>query len=140
MKKGIFLIAMMGILAVVTTNCDAKKGGPLNELVIEEITVGEGTEAKSGNKVSVHYTGWLLESGKKGQKFDSSVDRGRPFDFNLGAGQVIKGWDQGVAGMKTGGKRTLKIPAKLGYGARGAGNAIPPNADLVFDVELLEVK
>ncbi|MBT3181100.1 MAG: FKBP-type peptidyl-prolyl cis-trans isomerase, partial [Deltaproteobacteria bacterium] len=100
-------------------------------LVYEDVKVGTGNVAKDG-MVVVHYTGWLNVDGKKGKKFDSSVDRGRPFSFNLGAGQVIKGWDEGVAGMKTGGKRTLKIPSKLGYGSRGAGAAIPPNADLIF--------
>ena len=104
-----------------------------------DTTVGAGAEATPGHKVSVHYTGWLYENGQKGKKFDSSVDRGEPFTFNLGAGQVIPGWDQGVAGMKVGGKRTLIIPANLGYGARGAGGAIPPNATLMFDVELLKV-
>lgn len=101
--------------------------------------VGTGTEATKGKTVSVHYTGWLNKDGKKGEKFDSSVDRGRPFDFPLGGGQVIKGWDEGVAGMKEGGKRTLFIPAALGYGDRGAGGVIPPGADLIFDVELLKV-
>lgn len=103
-------------------------------------TPGTGAEAKSGQTVSVHYTGWLYEGGKKGAKFDSSVDRGEPFDFSLGAGRVIKGWDEGVAGMKIGGKRTLIIPPDLGYGSRGAGSAIPPNATLMFDVELLALK
>lgn len=102
--------------------------------------VGEGVEASPGQRVSVHYSGWLDEDGEKGSKFDSSLDRGRPFGFVLGAGQVIRGWDEGVAGMKVGGKRTLYIPADLGYGARGAGRVIPPNADLIFDVELLDVK
>ena len=102
--------------------------------------VGDGAAAAAGKKVSVHYTGWLDEAGKKGKKFDSSLDRGQPFEFSLGAGQVIAGWDEGVAGMKIGGKRTLMIPAALGYGARGAGGAIPPNANLIFDVELLGVK
>jgi peptidylprolyl isomerase len=88
----------------------------------------------------MHYTGWLYENGAKGTKFDSSLDRGEPFEFPLGAGRVIKGWDEGVAGMKVGGKRTLIIPPQLGYGARGAGGVIPPNATLLFDVELLEVK
>jgi len=101
---------------------------------------GEGATAKAGNKVSVHYTGWLSDNGAKGKKFDSSVDRGQPFQFTLGAKQVIAGWDEGVAGMKVGGKRTLTIPPELGYGARGAAGAIPPNATLIFDVELLQVQ
>ncbi len=100
-----------------------------------DVVVGTGDEARSGAKVSVHYTGWLTN----GTKFDSSVDRGQPFTFNLGAGQVIKGWDLGVAGMKVGGKRRLSIPSELGYGSRGAGGVIPPNARLIFDVELLGV-
>jgi FKBP-type peptidyl-prolyl cis-trans isomerase FkpA len=98
--------------------------------------VGTGTEAQAGKTVSVHYTGWLLD----GTKFDSSKDRNQPFSFPLGSGQVIKGWDEGVAGMKVGGKRTLVIPPDLGYGARGAGGVIPPNATLKFEVELLDVK
>jgi FKBP-type peptidyl-prolyl cis-trans isomerase len=101
--------------------------------------VGDGAAATSGHKVSVHYTGWLYNNGQKGAKFDSSLDRGQPFDFALGKQQVIKGWDEGVAGMKVGGKRTLVIPPELGYGARGAGGVIPPNATLMFDVELLKV-
>ena len=102
--------------------------------------VGGGPEPKSGQSVNVHYTGWLDQSGAKGKKFDSSRDRGQPFSFTLGAGQVIKGWDEGVASMKVGGKRTLVIPAALGYGARGAGGVIPPGATLIFDVELLGVR
>jgi FKBP-type peptidyl-prolyl cis-trans isomerase len=98
--------------------------------------VGTGTEAQKGKTVSVHYTGWL----DNGTKFDSSRDRNTPFSFPLGQGQVIKGWDEGVAGMKVGGKRTLTIPPDLGYGARGAGGVIPPNATLKFEVELLDVK
>jgi FKBP-type peptidyl-prolyl cis-trans isomerase len=105
------------------------------QLEINELVVGSGTEATSGKTVEVHYTGWLTN----GTKFDSSVDRGRPFSFRLGGGQVIKGWDQGVAGMKVGGKRKLTIPPDLGYGSRGAGGVIPPNATLVFEVELLKV-
>ncbi len=105
-------------------------------LKYEVLKAGSGSEAVTGRKVSVHYTGWLTN----GTKFDSSVDRGEPFEFLLGAGQVIKGWDEGVAGMKVGEKRKLTIPPELGYGARGAGGAIPPNAVLVFDVELLGLK
>ena len=109
-------------------------------LIYKDNEVGTGDEAVSGKNVSVHYTGWLQEpNGDKGKKFDSSVDRGQPFSFRLGAGQVIRGWDEGVAGMKIGGKRTLIIPSELGYGARGAGGVIPPNATLIFDVELLAV-
>lgn len=108
-----------------------------------DVKNGEGAEAVAGKKVSVHYTGWLFDpaaADKHGKKFDSSRDRGRPFEFPLGAGRVIKGWDKGVAGMKVGGQRTLIIPADMGYGARGAGGAIPPNATLIFDVELLGVE
>jgi FKBP-type peptidyl-prolyl cis-trans isomerase len=105
-------------------------------LQYEDLNVGTGPEAHSGQTVQVHYTGWLTD----GKKFDSSLDRGSPFSFPLGAGRVIKGWDEGVAGMKVGGKRKLLIPASLGYGARGAGGVIPPNADLVFEVELLAVR
>ncbi|MDP2433317.1 MAG: FKBP-type peptidyl-prolyl cis-trans isomerase [Pseudomonadota bacterium] len=104
-------------------------------LIIEDLSVGEGTEAVAGKQVTVHYTGWLTN----GTKFDSSLDRGEPFDFPLGRGHVIRGWDEGVAGMKVGGKRKLTIPPEMGYGARGAGGVIPPNATLVFDVELLAV-
>lgn len=107
-----------------------------NGLNIEDLTVGSGDEATSGKRVDVHYTGWLTN----GTKFDSSLDRGKPFTFQLGAGQVIQGWDRGVAGMKVGGKRKLTIPPELGYGARGAAGVIPPNATLVFEVELLAVK
>lgn len=108
-------------------------------LQYEDSTVGEGTVATAGQRVTVHYTGWLYNNGEQGAKFDSSKDRNDPFVFHLGAGMVIKGWDEGVAGMQVGGKRTLIIPAALGYGARGAGGVIPPNATLKFDVELLGV-
>ena len=108
-------------------------------LQYEDTVVGEGTEATSGQQVTVHYTGWLYNNGEQGAKFDSSRDRKDPFAFGLAAGMVIKGWDEGVQGMKVGGQRTLIIPAELGYGARGAGGVIPPNATLKFDVELLKV-
>ena len=106
-------------------------------LQYEDTVVGEGAQATPGQDVTVHYTGWLYKDGAQGAKFDSSRDRRDPFVFGLGAGMVIKGWDEGVAGMKVGGQRTLIIPAELGYGARGAGGVIPPNATLKFDVELL---
>lgn len=109
-------------------------------LQYEDSVVGEGDEAHKGHSVTVHYTGWLFKDGEKGAKFDSSLDRRDPFVFSLGAGMVIRGWDEGVAGMKVGGERTLIIPAELGYGARGAGGVIPPNATLQFDVQLLAVK
>ena len=115
----------------------------ITELQKVDTQVGTGREAEFGFNVSVHYTGWLYDAkaeGFKGKKFDSSLDRKQPFNFTLGAGQVIQGWDEGFAGMKIGGKRTLIIPAEMGYGARGAGGVIPPNATLVFDVELLDVK
>jgi len=112
-----------------------------NGLKYTDVRIGDGATAKAGNKVSVNYTGWLYNNGAKGAKFDSSLDRGQPFQFTLGAHQVIAGWDEGVAGMKVGGKRTLIIPPELGYGARGAGGgAIPPNATLIFDVDLLQVQ
>ena len=108
-------------------------------LQYEDSIVGSGEVARTGQQVSVHYTGWLYNDATKGAKFDSSKDRGTPFRFGLGGGQVIRGWDEGVQGMKVGGTRTLVIPPELGYGARGAGGAIPPNATLMFEVELLAV-
>jgi FKBP-type peptidyl-prolyl cis-trans isomerase len=114
----------------------------ITELGTQDEQVGTGDEAVAGRPVTVHYTGWLWDESKgdhKGRKFDSSRDRNEPFEFRLGGGQVIRGWDEGVAGMKVGGKRTLTIPPAYGYGARGAGGVIPPNATLIFDVELLKV-
>ena len=108
-------------------------------LQYEDTLVGDGAEATKGQTVTVHYTGWLYNDGEQGDKFDSSKDRRDPFQFILGAGMVIRGWDEGVAGMKIGGARTLIIPSDLGYGPRGAGGVIPPNATLKFDVELLEL-
>ena len=108
-------------------------------LIVQDLTVGTGDTAESGSKVTVHYTGGLFTFGQKGGKFDSSKDRGEPFVFPLGKGHVIRGWDEGVAGMKVGGRRALTIPPELGYGARGAGGVIPPNATLLFEVELLKV-
>ena len=115
----------------------------ITQLAVVDDMVGSGNEAVAGRQVTVHYTGWLYDQARadhKGNKFDSSRDRGEPFAFRLGGGQVIQGWDQGVAGMKVGGRRTLTIPANLGYGSQGAGGVIPPNATLVFDVELLDVR
>lgn len=115
----------------------------LNGMTLIDTRLGTGAVARPGNTVVVHYTGWLYDPTApefKGQKFDSSVDRGEPFSFPLGAGRVIRGWDEGVAGMKVGAKRTLLIPPELAYGSRGAGRVIPPDATLIFDVELLEVR
>ena len=152
MKRITFLplavLLSVGIFS--TTACSEQAAPPtptmeksnMTELIKTDTKLGEGAEATAGNHVSVHYTGWLYDEAAadhKGKKFDSSRDRGDPFDFPLGAGHVIKGWDQGFDGMKVGGQRTLIIPANMGYGARGAGGVIPPNATLVFDVELLKV-
>ena len=111
-----------------------------NGLRIIDVKPGTGPVPQAGQTVTVNYTGWLFVDGKKGKKFDSSLDRGQPFSFTIGRRRVIAGWDEGVATMKVGGKRTLIIPPALGYGARGAGGVIPPNATLIFDVELLGVK
>jgi peptidylprolyl isomerase len=127
-----------------STNSNAQPAGkPVTTssgLQTIDTTVGTGATPQRGQTCVMHYTGWLYENGKKGKKFDSSVDRGQPFEFPIGAGRVIRGWDEGVATMKVGGKRTLIIPPELGYGARGAGGVIPANATLMFDVELLDVK
>lgn len=139
MRTAILLFSLFLIASTDATAAPAPVKTTSGLQYIDE-QVGKGAEAKKGAQVDVHYTGWLDESGKKGKKFDSSLDRGRPFSFNLGTGQVIRGWDEGVQGMKVGGKRTLMIPAELGYGSRGAKGAIPPNANLIFEVELLGVK
>ena len=131
------LLSVLGVVSAV--QADNKVVTTPTGLRYEDVKVGSGAEAVKGKEVSVHYTGWLDQAGAKGSKFDSSVDRGSPFKFPLGAGMVIPGWDEGVAGMKIGGKRTLMIPSKLGYGAAGAPGAIPPNANLIFEVELLGV-
>lgn len=118
-------------------------GGDVTELQRIDVATGQGAVAMAGDEVSVHYTGWLYDqkaADKRGQKFDSSRDQGQPFVFMLGAGRVIRGWDEGVAGMQVGGKRELRIPAALGYGSSGAGSVIPPGASLVFEVELLDVR
>ncbi|MDD5180965.1 MAG: FKBP-type peptidyl-prolyl cis-trans isomerase [Gallionellaceae bacterium] len=143
----LLLASLLSASIFSTTACAAQATPPMEkskmtELIKTDIKQGEGALATAGHDVSVHYTGWLYDEGAadhKGRKFDSSRDRGTPFEFPLGAGHVIKGWDQGVVGMQVGGQRTLVIPAALGYGARGAGGVIPPNATLVFDVELLGV-
>lgn len=152
MKRTSFLAAAILLSAsVIISACTQQASQPaaapvvtsgVAELIKTDVKPGAGAEAVAGNNVSVHYTGWLYDAAApehKGMKFDSSRDRAMPFQFPLGAGRVIKGWDQGVQGMKVGGQRTLVIPPELGYGARGAGGVIPPNATLIFDVELLGV-
>ena len=152
-KRVSLLLAAVAVaaLAVRSANADEKKTTSPKEaekkmtktpsgLQYEDVQVGTGAEPKTGQTCVMHYTGWLWESGAKGKKFDSSVDRGTPFSFPLGQGRVIKGWDEGVATMKVGGKRNLLIPPDLAYGSRGAGGVIPPNATLLFEVELLDVK
>lgn len=134
------LLAILALALPLSFSLNAKAQTMSNGLIITDTHEGSGLPVKSGNQVQVHYTGWLYDAAAtdhKGRKFDSSVDRGEPFVFMLGAGQVIRGWDEGVVGMKPGGRRTLVIPPEMGYGARGAGGVIPPNATLVFDVELL---
>ena len=139
MKRILVMLIIAGCLFVGMGFVQEKAVTTKSGLKYVDLKVGTGAEAVKGMTVTVHYTGWLYVDGKRGAKFDSSVDRGTPFDFPLGGGQVIKGWDEGVAGMKIGGKRELFIPPDLGYGARGAGNVIPPNATLDFEVELLKV-
>lgn len=148
------LVAAVGLLVGCGGQASKEEGEAMNQdtqptavewvttasgLKYRDMVVGDGAEAISGTEVEVHYTGWLWVDGARGDKFDSSVDRGATFKFSLGGGQVIKGWDEGVQGMKIGGKRELLIPAELGYGERGAGNVIPPGATLDFEVELFGV-
>ena len=150
MAHQLYRIAIVVAAIVVAAGCAAAENAEesmgqsnITELIKTDETPGTGHEAAAGRTVTVHYTGWLYDQGKpdhKGKKFDSSHDRGDPFTFRLGRGQVIRGWDDGVAGMKVGGRRTLTIPPAYGYGAEGAPGAIPPNATLVFDVELLDVR
>ena len=134
------------VIAALIAGCASQEDTGLSnitELIKKDDVTGNGNQAVAGRRVTVHYTGWLYKEGAadhKGQKFDSSRDRGEPFEFRLGKGEVIRGWDEGVAGMKVGGRRTLTIPPDYGYGSQGAGGVIPPNATLVFDVELLDVK
>jgi peptidylprolyl isomerase len=140
---GRVLLALV-LFAAAATQASAQTQGKTmttpSGLQITDTKVGTGAQPQTGQTCVMHYTGWLYDNGTKGAKFDSSLDRGEPFEFAIGQGQVIKGWDEGVDTMKVGGKRTLVIPPQLGYGARGAGGVIPPNATLIFDVELLGVK
>ncbi|WP_245309207.1 FKBP-type peptidyl-prolyl cis-trans isomerase [Bradyrhizobium retamae] len=148
-RRTIFRTAVAAAAAAVSTPAAIRMaaaqtaGKPMTTasgLQIIDSKVGTGASPKTGQTCVMHYTGWLYENGQKGKKFDSSVDRNEPFEFKIGQRQVIAGWDEGVASMNVGGKRTLIIPPALGYGARGAGGVIPPNATLMFDVELLAVK
>ncbi len=132
--------AAVSLTLAVDARAEAPMTTSVTGLQYKDTKVGAGATPKIGQTAVMHYTGWLYNNGEKGKKFDSSHDRGQPFEFRLGQGQVIKGWDEGVEGMKVGGKRTLVIPPDLGYGARGAGGVIPPNAWLIFDVELVGVK
>jgi peptidylprolyl isomerase len=143
LRAGLFALALAAFALVGAPLSPALAQGKIvttaSGLKYIDVRVGTGA-SPAGKTATVHYTGWLYQNGQKGAKFDSSVDRGKPFSFPVGAGRVIKGWDEGVATMKVGGKRTLIIPPQLGYGASGAGGVIPPNATLMFDVELLAVK
>lgn len=139
-RRTLLAIALGLLLASPQTQAAGKTMTTASGLKIEDTHEGAGPSPKTGDTCVMHYTGWLYENGAKGAKFDSSVDRGKPFAFTIGVGQVIKGWDEGVASMKVGGKRTLIIPPELGYGPRGAGRVIPPNATLLFEVELLGIQ
>jgi FKBP-type peptidyl-prolyl cis-trans isomerase len=142
-RSAVVTLAVISGGAAIATPTFAETGKPMTTasgLQIIDTKVGAGPSPRTGQTCVMHYTGWLYENGAKGKKFDSSVDRGEPFEFKVGVRQVIAGWDEGVASMKVGGKRTLIIPAALGYGAQGAGGVIPPNATLIFDVELLGIK
>lgn len=142
-RRTILTTMFGGFAAAIATRASAQQGKPMTTasgLQIIDVKEGTGASPKKGQTCVMHYTGWLYDNGQKGKKFDSSVDRNEPFEFPIGQGHVIKGWDEGVSTMKVGGKRTLIIPPTLGYGARGAGGVIPPNATLMFDVELLAVK
>ena len=137
------LAAALALVATVVSDAIAQTGKTMTTpsgLQISDTTIGTGATPQTGQTCVMHYTGWLYENGAKGKKFDSSVDRGQPFEFPIGVKRVIAGWDEGVATMKVGGKRTLIIPPQLGYGARGAGGVIPPNATLQFDIELIKVR
>lgn len=139
-----WLLSLVALLAITACSVSpqAHADGQVQKLTVIDTKVGTGATATNGKEVTVHYTGWLYDENAKdhhGSQFDSSLDSGKPFTFPLGEGRVIEGWDKGVAGMRVGGKRTLLIPASLGYGDNGAGDAIPPGASLVFDVELLNV-
>jgi FKBP-type peptidyl-prolyl cis-trans isomerase FkpA len=144
------IVSLLGILLITacqqqgeTGMSENAEGSEISELQITDVVNGDGPTAEAGQDVIVHYTGWLYDPSQpdnKGAKFDSSVDRGEPFSFPLGKGRVIRGWDEGFAGMQIGGKRILIIPPDMGYGARGAGGAIPPNATLMFEVDLLDIQ
>src|SRR4249920_3725872 len=142
-RRTILTTMLAGVAAAIATRATAQTGKAMTTasgLQIIDTKEGTGASPKPGQTCVMHYTGWLWEDGAKGKKFDSSVDKGTPFEFPLGQGRVIKGWDEGVATMKVGGKRNLLIPPQLGYGARGAGGVIPPNSTLFFEVELLGTK
>jgi FKBP-type peptidyl-prolyl cis-trans isomerase FkpA len=142
---GCSIVSVLLLMTFAACAAEQSESEPMavTQLMKDDENVGSGNEAVAGRQVTVHYTGWLYDPSrpdKKGSKFDSSRDRNDPFSFRLGGGQVIRGWDEGVAGMKVGGRRRLTIPPDMGYGARGAGSDIPPNSTLVFDVELLDVR